>query len=56
MGETHGDRAHRERLNSHRRDRRQAQEREQELAEQDARLRRENPSSPETCTPTLPKH
>jgi hypothetical protein len=43
MGETPDERAHRERCNSRHRDRGQAQEREQELAEQDARLRRENP-------------
>jgi hypothetical protein len=43
MGETPHERAHRERRNSHRRDRRQDQEQERELAEQDARLRWENP-------------
>jgi hypothetical protein len=43
MGETLDERAHRERRNSHRGDGRQAQERERELVEQDARLRRENP-------------
>jgi hypothetical protein len=43
MGETPDERTHRERHNSRRRDRRQAQEREWELAEQDARLQRENP-------------
>jgi hypothetical protein len=43
MGETPDERAHREWCNSRRRDRRQAQERERELAEQDVRLRRENP-------------
>jgi hypothetical protein len=42
MGETPDERAHQERRNSHCRDRRQAQERERELAEQDARLRWEN--------------
>lgn len=43
MGETPDERTHREHCNSRCRDRRQAQEREQELVEQDARLRRENP-------------
>jgi hypothetical protein len=43
MGESPDERAHRERRNSHRRDRLQAQERERELAKQDARLWRENP-------------
>jgi hypothetical protein len=43
MGETPDKKTHRERHNSSRRDRRQALERERELAEQDARLRRENP-------------
>jgi hypothetical protein len=43
MGETRNERTHRERHNSCRCDHRQAQERERELAEQDARLRRENP-------------
>jgi hypothetical protein len=43
VGETPDERVHRERRNFCLRDRRQAQEREQELAEQDARLRRENP-------------
>jgi hypothetical protein len=41
VGETPNKRVHREICN--RRDRRQAQRREQELAGQDARLRRENP-------------
>jgi hypothetical protein len=43
MGETPDERVHQKRRNSHRRDRRQAQDRERELAEQDARLWRENP-------------
>jgi hypothetical protein len=43
MGETPDERTHREHRNSRCRDRRQAQERKQELVEQDARLRRENP-------------
>jgi hypothetical protein len=43
MGETPDERMHREKLSSRRRDRRQAQEHEREQAEQDARLRRENP-------------
>jgi hypothetical protein len=43
VGETLDERVHRERRNSRRRDRRQVQERERELAEQDARLLRENP-------------
>jgi hypothetical protein len=43
VGETPDERVHRERHNSHRRYRRQPQDREQELAEQDARQRRENP-------------
>jgi hypothetical protein len=43
MGETPNERAHRERHNSRRCDCRQAQERERGLAEQDARLRWENP-------------
>jgi hypothetical protein len=42
MGETPDERVHRESRNSRRRDRRQAQDRERELAEQDARLRQEN--------------
>jgi hypothetical protein len=41
MGETPDERTHQERRNSC--DRRQAQEREREQAEQDARLRQENP-------------
>jgi hypothetical protein len=53
VGEASNERVHQERCNSHRRDRRQAQDREQELAEQDARLLRENLSSLETCTPIL---
>jgi hypothetical protein len=43
MGETPDERVHRERCNSRRHDRRQAQDQEQELAEQDARLWQENP-------------
>jgi hypothetical protein len=43
VGETPDEQVHRERHNSCRRDRRQAQDRERELAEQDARLWRENP-------------
>jgi hypothetical protein len=43
MGETPDERTHQDRRNSRRRDHRQAQERERELAKQDARLRRENP-------------
>jgi hypothetical protein len=42
VGETLDERVYRERRNSRHRDRRQAQDRERELAEQDARLRREN--------------
>jgi hypothetical protein len=43
VGETSDERVQRERRNSRRHDRLQAQEREWELVEQDARLRRENP-------------
>jgi hypothetical protein len=43
VGETPDERVHRERCNSRLLDRRQAQEQERELAEEDARLRRENP-------------
>jgi hypothetical protein len=43
VGESPDERVHREKRNSRRRDRRQAQERERELDEQDARLQRENP-------------
>jgi hypothetical protein len=43
MGETPDERTRRERRNSHRHDRRQAQERERELTEHDARLRWKNP-------------
>jgi hypothetical protein len=43
MGETSDERAHRERRNSRRHDRCQAQEREREIAKQDAILRQENP-------------
>jgi hypothetical protein len=43
VGETPDERVHRERRKSRRRDHRQDQDRERELAEQDARLRRENP-------------
>jgi hypothetical protein len=41
--ETPNERVHQERHNSRRRDHRQAQDQERELAEQDARLQRENP-------------
>jgi hypothetical protein len=43
VGETPDEQVHGERRNSHRRDRRKAQEQEQELAKQDARLWWENP-------------
>jgi hypothetical protein len=43
VAETPEERVQRERRNSRRRDHRHAQDRERELAEQDARLRRENP-------------
>jgi hypothetical protein len=43
IGETLDEKTHREWRNTRRRDRRQAQESEQELAEQDARLRQKNP-------------
>jgi hypothetical protein len=43
VGETPDEQVHRERCNSRCRDRQKAQEQEQELAEQDARLWRENP-------------
>jgi hypothetical protein len=43
VGETPNERVYRERRNSHRRDCQQAQDQERELAEQDARLWRENP-------------
>jgi hypothetical protein len=42
VGETLNERVHRERRNSRRRDRQWAQDRERELADQDARLRQEN--------------